>query len=494
MNQTTFILKLFNSLTNKVDELELIPSHTVKLYLCGPTVYEHVHIGNLRSVIIFDVLQRLLLSLGYKVKYVHNLTDIDDKIIAKAQQENKTEFQVTQYYIRAYFQNLANYNILQPAFLPQVTDYIFPIQKFISNLLHQGQAYQQKNDVLFRVRDNSDYGRLSKQKLDKLKEPEARQDLRKVKINKENIQDFVLWKSTHQGKVWNSPWGLGRPGWHTECVVFIQELFQGQTIDIHGGGSDLLFPHHENERIQYLVHNNQELSKIWLHIGHLHWKQEKMSKSEKNVILAKDFYQKYGANVLRFLFLNAYHNKTINFDEKLVQQAENYIQKTKNLLKKLNFYLYIAGAETLMRQNSTKSTTIMNEMNVEQWTQIDFKTEAQNNNLSKQIIEGLLNNLNTIKVLCLLEHLIYLLNKTIDLNMNLGKGIFESSSFGENNNFTQNIKDFYFISDILGFRFDLSTYDLKTKLLIKEWQELRQAKRYLEADQIRKQLQKIDVI
>src|SRR5947209_3770684 len=179
MNQTAFILKLFNSLTNKVDELELIPSQgiTVKLYLCGPTVYEHVHIGNLRSVIVFDVLQRFLLSLGYKVKYVHNLTDIDDKIIAKAQQENKTEFQVTQYYIRAYFQNLANYNILQPTFLPQVTDYIFPIQKFISNLLHQGQAYQQKNDILFRVRDNPDYGRLSKQKLDKLKEPEARQDL-----------------------------------------------------------------------------------------------------------------------------------------------------------------------------------------------------------------------------------------------------------------------------------------------------------------------------
>lgn len=193
MNQTAFILKLFNSLTNKIDELELIPSQTVKLYLCGPTVYEHVHIGNLRSVIIFDVLQRFLLSLGYKTEYVHNLTDIDDKIIAKAQQESKTEFQITQYYIRAYFQILTNYNILQPTFLPQVTDYISPIQKFIANLLYQNQAYQQKNDILFRVKDNPNYGQLSKQKMEKLREAEARQNVRKiVKIDKENIQDFVL--------------------------------------------------------------------------------------------------------------------------------------------------------------------------------------------------------------------------------------------------------------------------------------------------------------
>src|SRR4051794_18124384 len=154
MNQ---IFKLFNSLTNKVDELELACSQTVKLYLCGPTVYEHVHIGNLRSVIIFDVLQRFLISLGYKVNYVHNLTDIDDKIIAKAQQENKTEFQIAQHYIRAYFQILTNYNILQPTFLPQVTDYISPIQNFISNLLYKNQAYQQKNDILFRVKDNPNY-------------------------------------------------------------------------------------------------------------------------------------------------------------------------------------------------------------------------------------------------------------------------------------------------------------------------------------------------
>ena len=201
MNQKTFILKLFNSLTNKVDELELVSSKTVKIYLCGPTVYEHIHIGNLRPVIIFDVLQRLLLSLGYEAKYIHNLTDIDDKIIYKAQQENKTEFQIAQYYVKAYFQNLSNYNIIKPTFLPQVTDYIPQIQKFISNLLYQGYAYQQENNVLFRVKDNPNYGQLSKQKMDKLKGVEIRQNAREIiQINKENIQDFVLWKSTNQGK------------------------------------------------------------------------------------------------------------------------------------------------------------------------------------------------------------------------------------------------------------------------------------------------------
>ena len=193
MNQKTFTLKLFNSLTSKVDELELFSSKTVKIYLCGPTVYEHIHIGNLRPVIIFDVLQRLLLSLGYEVMYVHNLTDIDDKIIYKAQQENKTEFQIAQYYVKVYFQNLSNYNIIKPTFLPQVTDYIPQIQKFISNLLYQGYAYQQENNVLFRVKDNPNYGQLSKQKMDKLKGVEIRRNAREIiQINKENIQDFVL--------------------------------------------------------------------------------------------------------------------------------------------------------------------------------------------------------------------------------------------------------------------------------------------------------------
>ncbi|CAJ0761601.1 17953_t:CDS:2 [Entrophospora sp. SA101] len=218
-------LYLFNSLTNQNDCLIFEPQQTINFYLCGPTVYDHIHIGNLRTVIVFDVLHRFLLHCGYRVKYAHNLTDVDDKIIQKAQKEKKTEQQIACHYTRVYFQNLINYNVLQPTFTPKVTDYIPQIKEFINKLLKNNHAYQQGDNILFRVKGNQAYGQLSKQKAEKLQRN-------------------------------------GRPGWHTECVIFIQELFKGKTIDIHGGGQDLLFPHHENERIQYLAVNSQELSKI----------------------------------------------------------------------------------------------------------------------------------------------------------------------------------------------------------------------------------------
>ena len=198
-----------------------------------------------------------------------------------------------------------------------------------------------------------------------------------------------------------------------------------------------------------MTHNNQELSKIWFHIGHLYWNQEKMSKSEGNVILAKDFYQKYGANTLRYLFLNTHHNQTINFDEKLIQKVENYLQKIKNLLKKLNFHLYMSAVENNLTEKITKEKKLV---------QINWQSE-----LSKQVVKNLLNNLNTIKIFYLLERLICSLNKTIDLSMSGGE-----KKLSESDNFTQNINDFYFILDILGFKFDLPAYDLKTRLLIKE--------------------------
>lgn len=194
-------LCLFNSLTNRNDCLILEPQQTINIYLCGPTVYGHVHLGNLRTVIIFDVLHRFLLHLGYKVRYIHNLTDIDDKIIHKAQKEKQTEQQIASHYIQAYFKILYNYNILKPTLTPRVTDYIPQIQEFISVLLKKKQVYQQENNILFRVKGNPSYGQLSKQKADKLQE-----NTREItKIDKETAQDFVLWKETPQGINWTSP-------------------------------------------------------------------------------------------------------------------------------------------------------------------------------------------------------------------------------------------------------------------------------------------------
>jgi len=442
-------LQLFSSKEKKNVSLDLKPDQTINIYLCGPTVYDHIHIGNLRPVIIFDILHRLLLHLNIKVNYVQNITDIDDKIIVRANKEKKTEKEVSDHYTNAYLANLIHYNILLPSALPRVTNYISEIQEFIFSLVEKKVAYQQNNEVLFRTGVNKDYGKLSKQNLEKLK-PGTREI---NKTNKESNLDFVLWKKTEFGINWNSQWGFGRPGWHTECAVFIDKLFCSQTIDIHGGGNDLLFPHHENERIQYLVKNNRELSKVWLHIAHIHWKEEKMSKSLGNVIFAKHFAKIYGVNIFRYLILNSHYNQVINFSEELIKQAIDYVRKIKNLLKRLNFYLYI-GKIKIVKQKSQK----------------------------EEIINSLLNNLNTVKTLFFLEQIINSLNKSVDKREN------------DSEKLRKVINDFYFILSLLGFRFDLPSYSLEVKLLIKKWQDLRNKSDYTQADKIRKKLQEMDVL
>ncbi|CFW92850.1 Cysteine--tRNA ligase [endosymbiont DhMRE of Dentiscutata heterogama] len=446
-----FVLKLFNSRKKKSTELILQSGQTLNIYLCGPTVYDHIHIGNLRPVIIFDILHRLLLHLNIRVNYIQNITDIDDKIIIKAQKEKKTESEISRHYAKSYWTNLIRYNILFATRWPRVSNYISQIQDFIGLLIKNGAAYQRVGEVFFRIEKNPEYGKLSGQVLTKLKE-----GTREItSANKESNHDFVLWKKTTVGKNWPSPWGAGRPGWHTECAAFINKLLHGQTLDIHGGGNDLLFPHHENERIQYLVANGRELSQTWLHIAHINWGQEKMSKSLGNVISAKQFCQKYGANVLRYLILNAQYNQVINLSEELIQQATDYIQKIKNLLKKLRFFLYMNKTKIVV-QNTTP--------------------------LQQEIVANLLNNLNTVKVLFFLEQIINFLNRFIDRREN------------DKKNFSETINNFYFILDLLGFKFTLPTYNLEIKLLIKKWQDWRNKGDYIQADKARKRLQELDII
>ncbi|RHZ35431.1 cysteine--tRNA ligase [endosymbiont GvMRE of Glomus versiforme] len=442
-------LQLFNSLENKLTALEINPGQIINIYLCGPTVYDHIHVGNLRPVIIFDVLYRLLLHLKVKVNYVQNITDIDDKIIAKAQKVEKSEKQISDYYIQSYLANLTLYNVLLPTHLPRVTNYIPQVQKFINNLLKNNVAYQQAGEVFFSIEKVNEYGKLSGQNLEKLKNIEGL-----ASENKKNNKDFVLWKKTTKGIVWNSPWGTGRPGWHAECAAFINELFQGKTIDIHGGGNDLLFPHHENERIQYLTHNNKELSKIWFHVSHIHWQKKKMSKSLSNVILAEQFARKYDPNTLRYLILNSSYKQVINLNTELIRQAIDYVKKIKNLLKKINFYFYTENIK--IKKKKTKK--------------------------SEEVIARLLKNLNTAYVLYDLRKIINFLNKNIN-KKEINKGEIQES-----------VSNFWFISNILGFNFSLSTYDSSTKLLIKKWRELRDKGEYLNADKIRKRLQKINVL
>lgn len=293
---------LYNSLTNKKELFKSINKGQVNIYVCGPTVYDDPHIGNLRPAVDFDLLKRLFLYVGYNVKYVSNYTDVDDKIINRAIKENKTEKEISEYYINEYEKILSSLNILPAEVHPRVTNYMDKIIKFIDELVKKNAAYQVKDDVYFRVNSVSDYGTLSNIKLDDLQAGARIEE----NSDKENPFDFVLWKKTAKGITWPSPWGDGRPGWHTECCVMIDDIFRN-TIDIHGGGFDLKFPHHTNEIAQFEANYNKPLANYWMHNGFININNEKMSKSLMNGFLAKDFINEHGGLFTRYLLLTTYY-------------------------------------------------------------------------------------------------------------------------------------------------------------------------------------------
>ena len=323
-------IKVFNSLSNSVETLKPIKEKEVSIYCCGPTVYGDAHVGNIRPVIVFDTLRRFLAFLGYDVKLVSNFTDVDDKIINKALQEGVSEQVITDRYIAAYKDVLSKLNV-EPHYLnPRVTEYMPQIIKYIDELVKAGAAYEVDGDVFFRISSIKDYGELSKMKVDDLVVGARIEENSK----KESPLDFTLWKKTDVGIQWDSPWGKGRPGWHTECCVMINSIFGGK-IDIHGGGFDLKFPHHENEIAQAKAHDHNKIANVWMHNGFVNFGDEKMSKSLGNVVLAKDAIAKYGGNVMRWLILSTHYRAPVSFTEETVQSCANElarIQKAYNQL------------------------------------------------------------------------------------------------------------------------------------------------------------------
>ena len=276
-------LRIYNSLTNKMEEFIPQNKNKVNMYVCGPTVYNYIHIGNARPVIFYDMLRRYLEFCGYEVNYASNITDIDDKIINKAIEENKTEKEISTFFENQYFKDCQTVGSQKPKLIPHATEYIPDMVNFIDELIKKGYAYEIDGDVFFRVSKIEDYGCLSNQVKEDL-ESGARID---INDKKESPLDFALWKKTDKGIKFESPFGLGRPGWHTECVCMNHRLF-GDTLDIHGGGMDLKFPHHENEIAQCEALYHHHLAKYWIHVGRLDLKGEKMSKSLGNVIYVKD--------------------------------------------------------------------------------------------------------------------------------------------------------------------------------------------------------------
>lgn len=329
-------MKLYNSKTRKIEVFESIKKNEVMMYVCGPTVYNHAHIGNARPVVVFDVLRRLLTAIGYKVKYVSNFTDVDDRIIQIANDEKVKESVVSERFVKAYNDLRENLNADYLDATPKVTENIEAIVDFIEKLIENDFAYISGGDVFFRVRKIRSYGEISSQNVDAL-ESGSRVDENSAK---EDSLDFVLWKFTEdQGIKWESPWGLGRPGWHTECVVMIQDEFDTSLIDIHGGGMDLKFPHHENESAQAKALHHHDLANYWVHNAMLNLDGQKMSKSLGNVVWAKDYISSIGSNATRWLLLSTHYRLVLNISDSVVSEVEKELNRIDSAIKQASLVL-----------------------------------------------------------------------------------------------------------------------------------------------------------
>lgn len=324
-------IKLYNSLTNKLEVFKPLVEGEVSLYVCGPTVYDYVHVGNMRPVVVFDTLTNFFSYLGYRVKHVSNYTDVDDRIIQKAIAGGVSEKAIAEKYISAYEENIDDINAKKPTVSPRVTEFMPEMIEFIKALIDKAAAYEKNGNVYFRVESDSDYGELSNAHKDDLLVGARIEE----NMEKESPLDFVLWKKTLEGVRWDSPWGPGRPGWHTECVVMIDSIFPQKYIDIHGGGFDLKFPHHENEIAQARALNNNTIAQIWMHNGFINFDNQKMSKSLGNVVTARDALKQFGGNTLRLLLLETHYRAPVNFTLEVATSAKNEIDKILNTYKQL---------------------------------------------------------------------------------------------------------------------------------------------------------------
>lgn len=333
-------MKLYNTKTLKKEEFVPITPNEVKMYVCGPTVYDEVHIGNIRPVVVFDTLRRTFEALGYSVKYVSNYTDVDDKIIKRAEELGISEKELTDKMIVAYNDIRHKLNAADLYKTPRVTETMDEIIGFIDKMVDNGSAYQKDGDVYFKTSSVASYGSLSNQNIDDLKAG-ARIEQNDLK---ESPLDFALWKKTDKGIKWETRYSIGRPGWHTECVVMINKEL-GSIIDIHGGGKDLRFPHHENERAQSMAVNNSELANYWMHSGMIDINGVKMSKSLGNFITAKDILNKVDPMVIRWFLLGTHYRDDINVSDEIIENAKTELNKVLTPLKQASLKLDIAGVE-----------------------------------------------------------------------------------------------------------------------------------------------------
>ena len=371
-------MKLYNTLTRQKEEFVPIEPGKVRMYVCGPTVYNFIHIGNARPMIVFDTVRRYMEYKGFEVNYVSNFTDVDDKIINKANEEGVSADVITKRYIAECVKDMQGMNVKEATTHPKATEEISGMIEMISTLIDKGYAYAtQDGTVYFRTRKFADYGKLSHKNLDDL-ESGHRKEKEAIKVTgedtKEDPLDFVLWKPKKEGEIfWESPWCQGRPGWHIECSV-MSKKYLGDSIDIHAGGEDLIFPHHENEIAQSEAANGCTFSKYWLHNAFLNIDNRKMSKSLGNFFTVREISEKYDLQVLRFFMLSAHYRSPLNFSAELMEAAKNGLDRIITAVDNLDHLLENAG-ETSSKDESSILTDIKSYVNkFEEAMDDDFNT------------------------------------------------------------------------------------------------------------------------
>jgi cysteinyl-tRNA synthetase len=450
------VLKVFNTMTRKKETFVPIEKGKVRMYVCGPTVYNYIHIGNARPVVVFDTVRRYFEYRGYQVNYVSNFTDVDDRLINASKERNLPVPQIADQFIKAFLSDIRALNVKKATVNPRATETMPEIIAFIGRLVETGYAYPVHGDVYFRTRKFHDYGKLSHQSVDDLKSG-ARIE---VGENKEDPLDFALWKAAKPGEIkWQSPWGEGRPGWHIECSAMV-EKYLGDTIDIHAGGTDLVFPHHENEIAQSEALHHKTMAHYWLHNGHIQINNEKMSKSIGNVILVHDMIKEYDPQVIRFFILTVQYRHPINFSDGLLNDAVQAFGRLKTAAFNLS--------ERIDGRNTSEDT---------------FKEEADK--YRQDFIKAMDDDFNTANAIAVLFDIVK------DANITL------QDEHADQALLASYLDILLELSGVLGLKLDrheTSILDSEIDTLISKREQARKQKKFALADQIRDELKNRGIV
>lgn len=452
-------MKIFNTMTAKKEEFVPMDKNEVKIYACGPTVYNYIHIGNARPLCVFDVLRRYLEYRGYNVKFVQNFTDIDDKIIKRANEEGTTYDVISKKYIEEFWTDANGLNFKKATVHPKATENIDEIIKLISTLVEKGYAYQAENDVYFRTLKFKEYGKLSHQPIEDL-ESGARIAIGEIK---EDPLDFALWKGAKPGEpYWDSPWGKGRPGWHIECSA-MNRKYLGNTIDIHCGGKDLVFPHHENEIAQSECANGCTFANYWMHNGYINVDNVKMSKSLGNFKTVREIANVYGYEVIRYFLISSHYRSPINYSLDIIEQCKSALERLYTCRDSLDFAIKNAAEET-------------KENDAELIAELDKRRE--------QFIAAMDDDLNTADGLAAIFELTKDINTKI-LDRDVSKAVCEHAA-----------KLYDELCDVLGILYNRkeNTLDSDIEALVEKRQEARKNKDWAMADKIRDELKAKGII